>query len=319
MNMAQLRTFLNIVEEGSFSRAALKLGGTQSALSHAVAELERDLGVRLLERGRFGARPTQTGEEIAAYARQVLTLEEAMRQEASLARGALQGTLRIATFRSVSSHILPEAIKRLACIHSGLDVRLFETDGGLDELAKTLHDQRAEIAFFAVPPYPAGVVTWDLLRDPYCALLPKGHPLSGHVVSRAELLEWPLILYDPDICSVVVDAYLKEVVEGLEPRRAYYNVREDSTLAHLVGQGLGISVVPKLAFQDLPESVVRAPLEVPLERVIAVGILPSSLKFPAVRAFLDVLKVQFPESKLPPLAANFALRSRVPVSLGSEE
>ena len=313
--MAQLRTFLSIVEESGFSRAALKLGATQSALSHAVAELERDLGVRLLERGRFGARPTRTGVEIAAYARQILTLEEAMRQEATLARGALQGTLRVATFRSAASHILPKAIGWLRCKHPELEVRLLETDGGLDELTETLHDQRTEIAFFAVPPYPAGIVTWDLLRDPYYALLPKGHPLTDRVVSRAELLEWPLILYDPDICSVVVDAYLKGVSEK-KPRRAHYNVREDSTLANLVGQGLGVSVVPELAFRELPESVVRAPLEVPLERVIAVGILPGSLKFPAVRAFLDALRVQFPNSKLPPLASDATSRARVPIGLG---
>lgn len=316
MTMTQLCAFLTVFEEGSFSRAALKLESTQSALSHAVAELERELGARLLERGRFGARPTKTGEAVAAHARQVLVLEASMRQEASLERGALEGTLRIATFRSVASHILPKTIEKLACTYPGLSVRLLETDGSPAALEETLHDRRVDVAFFAVPPYPDGVVTWDLLRDPFCALLPRGHPLAGSAVSRLDLLEWPLILYDHDICSVVVDDYLKGVREGARPRRANYNVREDSTLANLVGQGLGISVVPELAFQDLPASVVRAPLEIPLERTIAVGILAGSLKFPVVRAFLDVLRVQFPESNLPPLGLGFANGSPALIEVG---
>ena len=89
-----------------------------------------------------------------------------------------------------------------------------------------------------------------------------------------------------------------------------YSVREDSTIFSLVEQGLGVSVVPELAFRDLPDSVARVPLAEPLVRTIGVAILPGSLKIPAVRAFLGVLKEQFPDAlpdlKLPlpaPLSA----------------
>ncbi len=299
MTLAQLRALLMVLETGSFSAAALELGGAQSAVSYAVAELERELGVKLLERGRFGARPTETGSRVAAHARQLLGLEAAIRQEAGAARGVLQGTLRIATFRSVASHVLPKAIAGLARRYPELQVRLLEADGDVPELERLLLEGRAEVAFLQAP-YPKYALTWDIIRDPYIALLPKDHPLAQSTVSRADLLRSPLILYDnDDQCGLIVQRYLGDAPLPLRP--ATYNVREDSTIFSLVAQGLGVSVVPELAFRDLPDSVARAPLIEPLERTLGVAILPQSLKVPAVRVFLTTLREQFPGSALPEL------------------
>ncbi len=299
MTLSQLRNLLMVLETGSFSAAALELGSAQSAVSYAVAELERELGVKLLERGRFGARSTPTGVRVADHARQMLGLQDAIRQEASLERGVLEGTLRVATFRSVASHILPKAIARLRRRYPKLQVQLLESDGDVPELERLLFSKRADVAFLQAP-FPKDVLTWDLLHDPYIALLPKDHPLAGQTISRTELLGSPLILYDnDDRCGVVAYEYLKDVALPLQS--APYHVREDSTIFSLVEQGLGVSVVPELAFKDLPDSVARVPLSEPLERTIGVAILPQSLKVPSVRAFLGVLKQQFSDSSLPEL------------------
>lgn len=299
MTLSQLRNLLMVLETGSFSAAALELGSAQSAVSYAVAELERELGVRLLERGRFGARPTPIGVRVADHARQMLGLGDAIRQEASLERGVLEGVLRVATFRSVASHILPKAIAKLRRRYPKLQVQLLEADGAEPELERLLFSRRADIAFLQAP-FPKDALVWNLLHDPYIALLPKDHPLAGQTISRTELLESPLILYDnDDKCGVIAHQYLKDA--ALPSQSAPYHVREDSTIFSLVEQGLGVSVVPELAFKDLPDSVARVPLSEPLERVIGVAILPQSLKIPAVRAFLGTLKRQFPESELPEL------------------
>ena len=299
MTLVQLRSLLMVLETRSFSAAALELGSAQSAVSYAVAELERELGVKLLERGRFGARPTPIGTRVADYARQMSRLSDAIRQEASLERGVLEGVLRVATFRSVASHILPKAIAKLAKRYPKLHVQLIEPEGDVPELERILLSRRADIAFLQAP-FPKEALVWNLLHDPYIALLPKAYPLAGQTIDRAELLESPLILYDnDDKCGVIAQQYLKDAL--LPTRSATYHVREDSTIFSLVEQGLGVSVVPELAFKDLPDSVARVPLSEPLERVIGVAILPQNLKVPAVRAFLSVLKQQFPESGLPEL------------------
>lgn len=299
MTLAQLRTFLTVLETGSFSAAALELDSAQSAISYAVAELERELGAKLLERGRFGARPTNVGQQIASHARQILSLEDAVRQEAELSRGDLSGTVRVATFRSVASRIVPKAMKRLARTYPKLKVQLLEADGDAARLEYAVLHGQAELSFMEAP-FPNGLLSWELLRDPYIALVPRDHPLAGAPVTRSDLSDSPLILYDSgDKCSVRIGRYLS----GFRESSGYptYNVREDSTIEAMVSQGLGLSVVPELAFLALPENVTRSPLAEPLERTIGVTILPSSLKIPAVRAFLGALKLQFPESSLPSL------------------
>ncbi len=310
MTLSQLRALLNVIETGSFSAAALELGSAQSAVSYAVAELERELGVRLLERGRFGARPTAIGEQVAVHARQLLGLGAAIQQEAGLARGTLQGTLRVATFRSAARHILSKAVARLARRYPELQVGLLEADGDLPELEHLLLSGRAEVAMLQTP-YPEDALVWELLSDPYIALVPKDHPLAQGTVSRADLLELPLILYDnDDQCGRVAQQYLRDA--KLPFRSTIHSIREDSTIFSLVEQGLGVSVVPELAFRDLPDSVARVPLTEPLVRTIGVAILPGSLKIPAVRAFLGVLKEQFPDA-LPDL--KLPLPAPLPVAL----
>ncbi|NUS77031.1 MAG: LysR family transcriptional regulator, partial [Streptomyces sp.] len=70
----ELRTLVAVAEEGGFSAAAVRLGTTQSAVSHAVRGIERKLGVLLFERGRFGARPTPAGARAVAHGRRVLRM-----------------------------------------------------------------------------------------------------------------------------------------------------------------------------------------------------------------------------------------------------
>ncbi len=297
MTLWQLRTLLAVIETRSFSAAALELDSAQSAVSYAVAELERDLGVRLLERGRFGARPTAVGERVAAHARGVLGLAKAVRQEAALERGSVQGRVRVATFRSMASQVLPEVLARLGRSYPGLEVGLLEADGDVPELERLLLNGHAEVAFLEAP-YPDEVLAWDLLHDPYVVLMPRGHPLAGRAVGRADLLKLPLVLYDDDDrCGLIVQRYLRGA--GGSFRAAIHNIREDSTIFSLVAQGLGVSVVPELAFRDLPGTLLRVPLAEPLTRTIGVATLPHGLKVPAVRVFLDALRVQFPESGVP--------------------
>lgn len=83
--------------------------------------------------------------------------------------------------------------------------------------------------------------------------------------------------------------------------RPAYDVKEDSTILRMVSEGLGVGLLPEFAIDELPENVKVVPFDQPLERPIYVAILPGSLKIPAVRAFLNVLKTQFPNSELPRL------------------
>ncbi|HEY9663455.1 MAG TPA: LysR family transcriptional regulator, partial [Allocoleopsis sp.] len=96
IKISQLRSLVAVAECGNFGEAALSLGISQSAVSHAIASLEEALGVVLFSRGRRGAQLTPVGEQIVLYARQSLQSLEEMTKAASLARGLAGGTVRIA-------------------------------------------------------------------------------------------------------------------------------------------------------------------------------------------------------------------------------
>src|SRR5690606_4115392 len=106
MRLQSLKALVAIAEHGSFSNAALELGLSQSSVSHAIAELEDELGVKLLERGRHGATTTAVGERVVAHARRIERGADAILQEASCEHGELQGTVRVASFRSLAKHVL---------------------------------------------------------------------------------------------------------------------------------------------------------------------------------------------------------------------
>ena len=297
MKLHQLRAFLATLEYGTFSEAALELGMSQSAVSYAVAELEKRLGVTLLIRGRGVASPTSIGEEIAAQVRQLFQTEETIRQLASREAGALRGTLTVLTFRSVASQTMPAVLRRLAEHHDGLQVKLLETNGNHREVERALNEGRADLAFVQLP-FSDDFLQWDVLRDPYVALRVKGGG-KGAGVTWQDLAQTPLLLYGDHESTAVIEQYLKGELGEVKPK---HQVTEDSTLIRMVAEGLGLTVMPKLAVDALPDNVEMATLPEPLERMIGIAVAPKALKMPAVRAFAKALKTHYPESKLPELS-----------------
>lgn len=110
LKLSQIRAWVAIAKCGNFSEAALQLGVNQSTISYAIATLEDELGVILLNRGRYGAQLTPAGKNILGKATQILKLLEGIDQDAQQAKGLQGGTLRIVTYRSVATHILPGEI-----------------------------------------------------------------------------------------------------------------------------------------------------------------------------------------------------------------
>ena len=303
MKLSQLKAFLTTVKCGTFSEAALELDMSQSAVSYAVAELEKSLGVTLLNRGRGGASATEIGEEIASQARQLFQTEETIRQLASRAAGALRGTLHVLTFRSVASRVLPPILSHLARHHEGLQVKLLETNGDHDDTARALHEGRVDLAFVQLP-FSDDFLQWQVLRDSYVVVRQKNQSRGKqvpHSVSWKELAETPLILYGNHESTAVIEQYLRAELGSIEPK---YQVKEDSTLIRMVAEGLGLTLMPELAVESLPENVETAALPEPLERSIGIAVAPKALKMPAVRAFMRALRTKYPESAIPELSST---------------
>ncbi|WP_339763274.1 LysR family transcriptional regulator [uncultured Hoeflea sp.] len=126
MDLKQLRNLVLIARYSSFGVTAEKLNVTQPALSKSIRALEESLGVRLLDRGPWGVRPTEYGQRLIQYGELVLSLTEEARNELDAMRGASRGRLRIGAVTTAMREIVPAAIKRFLLAQPEVDVSLNE-------------------------------------------------------------------------------------------------------------------------------------------------------------------------------------------------
>ena len=285
IKLSQLRALVAVAEFGNFSEAAIHLELSQSAVSHAIASLEEELGVVLLARGRYGAHLTPVGERVITHAQQVLKLLETMVKEANLEKGLHGGSVRIACFRSVATHVLPAAIARFRRRFPEIAVTINEHSDFIG-VEQALREGHADLGFTHLPTTDE-FDTWEILRDQYVALLPPNAEISSNTPTWEQLAAYPLILSTVNACYLPINNYLKA---SQYPVKVAYQVSEDSTIVSMVEQGLGAAIMPRLAAEPLPLGVRVCNLPVSLERVIGVAVLVNALHTPAVFAFLDTLK-----------------------------
>lgn len=285
MTIDQLRILLAIAECGSFSTAALKLDTSQSSVSRAIAALEEELGVSLLTRGRFGAYLTQVGERLLPHAQQIVQSREQMEQEINLTRGLRAGRVRIASFRSAATHLLPAKIARFSQQFPDIEVTLTESDP--TSVEQLLREGVVDIGLVPLPRASEDFETWEIARDEFVLLLPQragNQPenLTWHQISR-----WSFILYNYAECTSVVRDHWNRWGQKLN---VAYEIKEDSTIVSMVAQGLGAAILPRLAALPIPPEVQVRSLPIPLERIIGAAVLANVLHPPAVFTFLDVLR-----------------------------
>jgi DNA-binding transcriptional LysR family regulator len=290
---SQLRALVAIADLGTFSDAALNLDLSQSAVSHAIATLEDELGVVLLNRSRQGASLTPLGRQITQEARRSLQSLDTIGRLAQQARGLHQGQVRIAGFRSVATHVLPEVISKFRSTYPDLTVTINECQH-YQQIETEVRHGRADIGFTYLPTSPE-FDAWELLRDRYVALLPPQFARTP-VVSWQTLTQTPLILAPSgDCCRDLIQRYFAAAGYSLTPA---YEVKEDSTIISLVQQGLGITIMAQLAAEPIPPELQVAELPVQMERIIGVIQMTDALLPPPVFAFVDLLKQVWSTSEL---------------------
>lgn len=285
LKISQLRALVAIADTGTFSDAALRLDLSQSAVSHAIATLEEELGVVLLSRGRQGAFLTPLGEDVTVEARRMMQSLEKIGRLAQQARGLQQGRIRIAGFRSVATHILPEVIQQFRSYYPGIQIKIEEYHH-FRQVETEVRQGRADIGFTYLPTTSEFEV-WELMRDRYVLLLPPNEdnhaPYDWDAIARLPLILAP----QGDGCRDLIGRYFSAAGYAIEPA---FEVREDSTILSMVQQGLGSTIMARLAAEPIPPKLQVADLPIVMERIIGVIQLADALQPPPVYAFMDTLK-----------------------------
>ncbi len=307
MTLSQLKSFLAVVDSSNFSEAGLVLGVSQAAISRAIADLETELGVKLLERGRFGARPTQAALGIIEHARKMLQSEAAITQEVALHKGLVKGRLRVAVFHSVAYHLMPPLMKRLSETYPGLEIVMLEpvtmdSYNCTHTYTEILQKSEVDLSFLHLP-VPnlnlENILSWNILIDPYVAVV--GQHFSKDHLSKKDLSDYPLIVEAEKACGETIRGYLSKEAPNVSPK---YYIQDEGAMLSMTAQGLGVAIMAKLTITHLPAGLHIVALPSKLERTIAIGVKSENFKLPAVRAFLSTLKDFYPESDLPLLPLN---------------
>jgi len=287
LKISQLRALVAVAHHKNFSNAALELNVSQSGISHAIASLEEELGVQLLHRGRHGAHLTPVGEQICQHAETILSGLSDIITEAQHAKGLHGGSVRVATFRSLATNIIPQILVKFRSQFPNIKVTIIEFEEA-SELEQTLRDRKADLGLCDLI-HPNDFETFELLRDEYVVLLPPNTIISEETkeLTWEQLAKFPLILPNSQSCSKHINPYLKQKKVPLE---IGYRIRGDSTMISLVQQGLGAAILPRLAAEPIPEAIQICCLPIHLERVIHVAMLKEAMHTPATYAFLKTLQ-----------------------------
>jgi len=286
MDPRRLLTFREVANQGSFSRAGEALALTQPAVSQQVASLERQLGVKLLERGPGGPTPTAAGALLLAHADAVADrLAQADEQIAELA-DAERETLRVGAFPSALATVIPEAIVRMRASRPEIQVEAVEASG--EELGQMVGDGRLHAAMCfqdaaAEPRRPEGTDRHELGTEAMLAVMALDHPLAGRdTVAVRELSDdtWTAPSRDHLVYRACVAA-------GFEPRIAFVT-RDVLAARGLVASGLAVTLMPELLASGLP-GIAMVPLEGPQPSRSLYALTPAAGTRPAALAFLEAL------------------------------
>ncbi|MBO0979436.1 LysR family transcriptional regulator [Microbacterium sp. SD291] len=178
MDLQQLRYVVAVAESSSFTRGAERLFVTQSALSHRIAALERELGQRLFARTSRSVRLTEAGEAFVRQARTAVTAADGAREDAAAAGGQVIGTLRLGVIPTVAAVDVPALIARFRIAHPVVRVEL--TVGNSDTLIASIRCGDLDVALLGLreESRPGGVALRVLARERLVAAVPRSHSLA---------------------------------------------------------------------------------------------------------------------------------------------
>jgi molybdate transport repressor ModE-like protein len=299
----ELRHFLAleaVAREGSFGKAAAKLGYTQSAVSQQIATLERIVGQRLVERPG-GPKPvslTEAGQLLLTHADAIAARVAAAQADLTALGEGQAGTLRVGVFQSVGQRILPELMRRY--LRSWPQVKVSLTESANDESLLALVERgELDLTFSDLPLTDGPFESVELLRDPYVLVVAADSPLADRdrPPSLREVADLDLIGHKN--CRTVE----RLQVNFGRPLEFVFRSDHNQTVQALVASGVGSALVPRLTMDPEDETTVMIELPKLPPRVIALAWHRDRYRTPAARAFVETAQEVSAELELEPVAA----------------
>jgi DNA-binding transcriptional LysR family regulator len=254
VDIRQLEALLAVAEEGSFTAAADQLHTVQSNVSEHVRQLEAELGVQLLVRGRRGTTPTEFGVRVIDRARAIRSEIEALHKDVSMLQGLETGHATLGVVGTVSRSLVPLVVAEIQRIAPALSLRL--TEGASERLAAEVAERELASAVVTEPVADARLIVEHLRDEALVALVPAASPLIGNGAVALRAIAGHDLILPPEgnpLRDELETAARSEHVELRVP----IEVEGVRLIADLVACGAGISILPETAVPE-DQSVLRS-------------------------------------------------------------
>ncbi len=265
MDSKKIQTLLTVLETGSMLKAANSLGYTPSGLAHMMDSVESELGLKVLDRGRFGVRLTREGQLLLPYMQNYVKAESQMLDEAQKLTLSTKKVLRIGAYPAVARLWLNKIVSEYQQLCTDVDILL--TEDGRDELYQQL--ARGEYNMILASPHPKYHYEFIHLRaDDFFAVLPPDVDYPGRFFRVRDYEKFPFIM--PTLGKDT------DILEVLDKNSVNVNViaatADESTVLRMVSSGLGASMLSYYALSANEGNVRRLPLYPEATRMLGVSV-----------------------------------------------
>jgi DNA-binding transcriptional LysR family regulator len=243
MELHQLRYFVAVADEGSFSRAAAKVRVAQPSLSQQIRKLEAELGQPLFDRLPRSVVITEAGRCLLEYARQILASIGDARRCVDELKGKIAGDVAVGAIPTIAPYVLPELVVTFQKHYP--DVILHIVEDVTAGIARRIEAGELDIALASTCQKSPTLRIEHLSKEPLIALVPEGHPLANQRAITFEDLKSQrfLLLHEMHCLSQQVHHLLES--HRLHPQVALAG-SQLTTIANMVAAGIGVSIVPQM-------------------------------------------------------------------------
>lgn len=297
LEVRQLKVLIAIADSGSLTAAATKVGLSQPAITRMIQRMEKDVGAPILSRGSTGARLTEQGQKLLAFAQRTVAAYDTLVAELAAPAAGMTGKLRIISSTTPGEYLVPELISSFNRVHPHVTVEVFVTDSGA--VLEELLDRRWDLGFVGRRVENRALAYRPVAWDEIVLAVPARHRFARTGVVSMEALADQTFIEREDGSGTrlsVLDAF-KRLGREVPPWRVAMVLGSTQAVVSAVDSALGIGFVTARALERYPQNRVTAVriAETPLTRLLYLVRRRGGQPSPLVAAFERHVNGALPE------------------------
>lgn len=280
MDINTYKIFVSVAETNSISYTAELLGYTQSGISHSIKRLEKDLGLQLFIRDRYGVHLTPIGRDFLQKVRVLMSENEKLEQFIFNIKGLEVGSLNIGTFSSISVNWLPDIINKFNMEHPNIIINLKE--GGVKDLNDWITESKVDFAFSEYD-NSSELEFLHILEDKYVAIFPKSFSVENMNTFPVENFNGqkfiiPELSYNNRVYDILKSENIRPLIR--------FSSQNDYSIISMVENNLGWSISTELVIEKEKHIINYLPLEPSYSRKLGISMKKFKDLSPAAKTFI---------------------------------